>query len=185
MTMSSSKVRHYGKFRGLVVNPVDTGFKGRILATVTVGGTPLQVVAEACTPYPGFYAIPPIGAGVWIEFEEGNLDKPIWTGCWWKEGEVLAMLLPDLPPPTPATAPQTVVLSVSAAAFPAAIPMCRIKLNATTGFATMETLVPPATPALPTRVQITPAFVEVSFGIRKIMITAAGVVVNDGALIVT
>jgi hypothetical protein len=182
--MTVSAKRHYGKFRGTVVNPVDTGLKGRILASVVVGGTPIQVVAEACTPYPGFYAIPPVGAGVWIEFEEGNLDKPIWTGCWWKEGEVLAMLSPDLPPPNPATSPQTVVLSVSAAAFPAAIPVARIKLNTVTGFATMETLVPPATPAQPTRVQITPAFVEVSFGLKKILITPLGVVVNDGALIV-
>jgi hypothetical protein len=183
--MTKNRPRHYGKFRGTVVNPVDTGLKGRILVNVTVGGTPLQVVAEACTPYPGFYAIPPVGAGVWIEFEEGDIDKPIWTGCWWKEGEVLAMLSPDLPPPTPATAAQTVVFSVSAAAFPAAIPVARLKLNTVTGFATLETLVPPATPALPTRVQITPAFIEVSFGIRKIMITAAGVIVNDGALVIT
>jgi hypothetical protein len=182
--MTDKKPRHYGKYRGTVINPVDTGLKGRVLVNVTVGGTPIQAVAEACTPYPGFYAIPPIGAGVWIEFEEGDIDKPIWTGCWWKEGEVLAMLSPDLPPPTPATAPQTVVFAVSAAAFPGSIPVARLKLNTLTGFATLETLVPPATPALPTRVQITPAFVEVSFGMRKVVVTAAGVIVNDGALIV-
>lgn len=180
--MSGNK--HFGKFRGTVVNPVDVGLKGRILASVIVGGTPLQVVAEACTPYPGFYAIPPVGAGVWIEFEEGDLDKPIWTGCWWKEGEVLAMLSPDLPPPTPATAPQTVVLAVSAAAFPGAVPSARLKLNTVTGFVTLETLMPPATPALPTRVQITPAFVEVSFGMRKVVVSAVSVMVNDGALVI-
>jgi Type VI secretion system/phage-baseplate injector OB domain len=182
--MNDNRQRHYGKFRGTVVNPVDTGLKGRILVSVTVGGTPLQVVAEACTPYPGFYAIPPVGAGVWIEFEEGNIDKPIWTGCWWKEGEVLAMLSPDLPPPTPATAPQTVVFSVSAAAFPAAIPSARLKLNTVTGFVTLETLLPPATPALPTRVHITPAFVEISFGTQKIMLTPGAIMVNNGALVI-
>ena len=168
----------------MVVNPVDVGLKGRLLVNVSVGGTPLQVVAEACTPYPGFYAIPPAGSGVWIEFEEGNLDKPIWTGCWWKEGEVLAMLLPDLPPPTPATAPQTVVFSVAAAGFPGAVPVARMKLNTVTGAATIESLYPPATPALPTRVQVAPEFIEISYGIQTIRVTVAGVVVNDGALTV-
>jgi type VI secretion system (T6SS) baseplate-like injector VgrG len=182
--VNEARQRYYGKYRGTVVNPVDLGMKGRILAMVSVGGTPLQVVAEACTPYPGFYAIPPTGSGVWIEFEEGDLDKPIWTGCWWKEGEVLAMLSPDLPPATPATAPQTVVLSVSAAGFPAAIPTARLKLNTVTGIATLETLLPPATPALPTRVQITPAFIEISYGIHKIRVTPAGIILNDGALTV-
>lgn len=27
--------------------------------------------------------IPQIGAGVWIEFEQGNVDYPIWSGCWY------------------------------------------------------------------------------------------------------
>lgn len=56
----------------------------------------MPVVAEACTPFgglgSGFYAIPPVGAGVWIEFEEGNLNKPIWTGSWWPEGELAASM---------------------------------------------------------------------------------------------
>src|SRR5262249_32667661 len=101
------QARYYGKYRGTVVSPIDLGLKGRITALVTVGGIPLTVVAEACTPYAGpgcgFYAIPPAGAGVWIEFVEGDLDQPVYTGCWWREGEVLAMLSPDLPPPDPAT----------------------------------------------------------------------------------
>jgi hypothetical protein len=36
----------------------------------------------------GFFAIPPIGAGVWIEFEAGDVSRPIWTGAWWATGEV-------------------------------------------------------------------------------------------------
>jgi hypothetical protein len=87
---------YYGKYRGIVVQPVDPGVKGRITATVTIGGTPLPVVAEACIPFgglgSGIYAIPPVGAGVWIEFEEGDLNKPIWTGSWWSEGELPASL---------------------------------------------------------------------------------------------
>jgi hypothetical protein len=100
------RTRYYGKYRGLVTQPADPGMKGRITAMVTIGGTPVPVVAEACVPFgglgSGFYAVPPVGAGVWIEFEEGDLNKPIWTGSWWPEGELAATLgtvapLPALP----------------------------------------------------------------------------------------
>jgi hypothetical protein len=90
----SEDTRYYGKYRGIVTVPVDTGSKGRITALVTMGGVPATVVAEACMPFggvgSGFFAVPPSGAGVWIEFEEGDKDKPIWTGCWWSEGELPA-----------------------------------------------------------------------------------------------
>ena len=33
----------------------------------------------------GFFMIPPIGASVWIEFEHGDPDYPIWTGCFWAD----------------------------------------------------------------------------------------------------
>jgi hypothetical protein len=55
-----------------------------------------------CTPYGGdgvgFYAIPPIGANVWIEFEGGNVNFPIWAGCFWAEGETPTV---DGEPPNP------------------------------------------------------------------------------------
>jgi uncharacterized protein involved in type VI secretion and phage assembly len=48
--------------------------------------------ANPCTPYAGkdvgFYTIPPVGAKVWIEFEGGNPNFPIWSGCFWQDGEV-------------------------------------------------------------------------------------------------
>ncbi|MGI8587611.1 MAG: phage baseplate assembly protein V [Chloroflexia bacterium] len=178
--MSEQKKRYYGKYRGLVLNPVDLEFKGKVLASVTVGGLPLQVQAEACTPYAGpgvgFYAIPPLGAGVWIEFEEGDLDKPIWSGCWWNEGEVLAVLTPDIsPPPTPASAASLVVLRTQTA---------RLKLSTLTGEATLESLLPPGNPAMPTAVHVTPIMIEITFGLNTIRITPAGIMLNNTALVV-
>ena len=32
--------------------------------------------------------MPPVGAGVWIEFEAGDVSRPIWVGGWWATGEV-------------------------------------------------------------------------------------------------
>jgi hypothetical protein len=40
----------------------------------------------------GFFAIPPKGANVWVEFEGGNTDFPIWSGCFWALGD----LTPDV-----------------------------------------------------------------------------------------
>jgi hypothetical protein len=31
----------------------------------------------------GTFMLPQIGSGVWIEFEQGNPDYPIWTGGYW------------------------------------------------------------------------------------------------------
>jgi len=31
----------------------------------------------------GVYVVPQIGSGIWIEFEQGDPDYPIWTGCFW------------------------------------------------------------------------------------------------------
>ena len=35
----------------------------------------------------GMVMLPKVGSGVWIEFEAGNLDIPIWSGCWWASGQ--------------------------------------------------------------------------------------------------
>ena len=31
--------------------------------------------------------LPEVGSGVWIEFEAGQLDNPIWSGAWWASGQ--------------------------------------------------------------------------------------------------
>ena len=175
---------YYGKYRGTVLNAADLGMRGRITASVTVGGTPLQVVAEACTPYPGFYAIPPEGSGVWIEFEEGDLDKPIWTGCWWREGEIAVMLSPDMPPATPATAHKTVVFSVLPVGYPVplAIPSARLKLDTVTGDVTLESLRPPANPGTPIAIKLTAKGVDITYGKNIIRMTAISIDFNNTAL---
>jgi hypothetical protein len=60
----------------------------------------------------------------------------------------------------------------------------RLKLDTLKGTISLETLVPPATPAVPTRVQVTPAFVEISYGVHTLRLTPAGIVLNNGALVV-
>jgi uncharacterized protein involved in type VI secretion and phage assembly len=85
----------FGKYRGKVENNVDSMQLGRIQVSVPdVLGEGRMSWAMPCVPYAGsgvgFFAIPPIGANVWVEFEGGNPDHPIWSGCFWERGEVPA-----------------------------------------------------------------------------------------------
>jgi uncharacterized protein involved in type VI secretion and phage assembly len=85
--------RFYGKYRGLVHDNEDPRGAGRLRALVpeVLDDVPTGW-ALPCAPYAGpgsgLYAVPARGAGVWIEFEAGDVARPVWTGCWWAEGEV-------------------------------------------------------------------------------------------------
>jgi uncharacterized protein involved in type VI secretion and phage assembly len=86
----------FGKFRGTVADNQDPQRRGRIRALVpALFGQETTGWALPCSP-PGFFAVPVVGAGVWIEFEQGDPDLPIWTGCWWTSAaEMQPELLPD------------------------------------------------------------------------------------------
>ena len=85
----------FGKYRGKVENNIDPMQLGRIQISVpAVLGDGRMSWAMPCVPYAGnmvgFFAIPPSGANVWVEFEGGSPDYPIWSGCFWGKGEVPA-----------------------------------------------------------------------------------------------
>jgi uncharacterized protein involved in type VI secretion and phage assembly len=78
----------YGKYRGVVTDNEDPLMLGRVRARVPdVMGDEESGWAMPCAPFGGdgvgFFALPTVGAGVWIEFECGNSEYPIWSGCWW------------------------------------------------------------------------------------------------------
>jgi hypothetical protein len=83
--------KFWGKYRGTVVNNVDPEQRGRLVVSVPDVLTLVPSTwAEPCTPLAGptgppmgVYLVPPIGAGVWVEFEQGDPDYPIWVGCRW------------------------------------------------------------------------------------------------------
>jgi hypothetical protein len=80
--------KFFGKYRGLVVDNHDPMQLGRIMAEVpdVLGTTPstwaLPCVPCALSAAPGS-ALPALGAQVWIEFEQGDKDHPIWSGCFY------------------------------------------------------------------------------------------------------
>jgi Type VI secretion system/phage-baseplate injector OB domain len=83
----------YGKYRGVVTDDRDPVQLGRVRARVQdVLGDQESGWAMPAVPYAGkgvgFFLIPPVDALVWFEFEHGDPDRPIWTGCLWATGEL-------------------------------------------------------------------------------------------------
>lgn len=109
--MSPEPNRYLGKYRGTVVVNVDPMRMGRIQVQVpdVLGNTPSSW-AMPCLPVAGpqmgHYVVPPIGAGVWVEFEQGDVSYPIWTGCWYGS----AAEVPPLGPAGPPNSPNNIVL---------------------------------------------------------------------------
>ena len=84
--------RFYGKYRGFVVDNDDPKQLGRLQLRVpsVLGPNVVTGWALPCVPYggdgnQGFLCIPERDAGVWVEFEEGDLEFPIWVGTFWSE----------------------------------------------------------------------------------------------------
>lgn len=87
--------RVFGKYRGKVASNEDSQKRGRLEVTVPAIFGNQRIWALPCVPAAnpdgsGVFAMPDIGANVWVEFEAGNLDYPIWTGCFWAENTVPA-----------------------------------------------------------------------------------------------
>jgi uncharacterized protein involved in type VI secretion and phage assembly len=103
--------KYYGKYRGMVVNNVDPEQRGRIQVQVANVLPAISSWALPCLPVAGIqmgvYAVPPIGAGVWVEFEQGNIDYPIWSGGWWGSAAEVPALALAAPPALPNLVLQT------------------------------------------------------------------------------
>lgn len=161
-------MKYFGKYRGKVANNVDPLQLGRLQVEVPkVLGDSRLSWAMPCVPFAGpgvgFFALPPVGANLWVEFEEGEIDYPIWSGCFWDPGQV---------PAKPAI-PQVVTLKTIG------VTLNLMDVPGGGGF-TLE-VNPPAV-ATPLKLAFTSAGIEIRNGKNSIMLSAASVNVNDGAL---
>ena len=85
--------RYFGKYRGLVASSTpDPTLRGRVQVQVPAVLGTATVWAMPCVPYAGkdvgVHMLPPAGAGVWVEFEAGDPSYPIWSGCYWAQGDI-------------------------------------------------------------------------------------------------
>ncbi len=153
----------YGKYRGTVTDNLDPLMQGRIRVKVpSVFGDQETGWALPSSPYAGngvgFFFIPPNGSNIWVEFEEGNPDYPIWAGCFWGIGEA-----PKMP-----AIPDTKVIKTDSAT---------ITLNDLPGLGgiTIET-------SNGLKIVMDVQGIELSNGSASIKLTPVSVSVNDGAL---
>ena len=103
--MNGGSDKYYGKYRGTVINNVDPLQIGRLIVQVPdVSNLIPTTWAMPCFPMTGrqmgAYMIPQVGTGVWVEFEQGDADHPIWSGCWYgSAAEVPPLALAGIPAP--------------------------------------------------------------------------------------
>ncbi|MCL2177864.1 MAG: phage baseplate assembly protein V [Proteobacteria bacterium] len=82
--------RRYGKYRAFVVDNEDPEKRGRLCLLIpSVLGDAETGWALPCFPFGGgesygWFAVPEKDAQVWAEFEEGDINRPIWTGVFWQ-----------------------------------------------------------------------------------------------------
>jgi hypothetical protein len=157
-----------GKYRGKVEQNIDPLQIGRMQVSVpAVLGDGQLSWAMPCVPYAGssvgLFTVPPVGASVWVEFEGGDPDFPVVSGCFWAEGEV---------PATPAVAEMKVwktdAITLTLSDLPGA------------GGLTVE-VNPPAV-ATPLKIVFDSSGIEMTNGASSVKLTPASVSLNNGAL---
>jgi uncharacterized protein involved in type VI secretion and phage assembly len=104
--------KFYGKYRGMVMNNIDPMQMGRLQVQVPdVTGLAPATWAMPCMPVAGIqngmFVVPLIGSGVWVEFEQGDIDHPIWVGCFWGSATEVPALAKLTPPALSAITFQT------------------------------------------------------------------------------
>lgn len=91
--LSAVEGRLFGKYRGKVVDNNDPQHRGRLKVTCTATHR-AELWAMPCVPYAGkdrgMLFLPEVGTQVWVEFEAGNPNTPIWAGCFWNKGDLTA-----------------------------------------------------------------------------------------------
>ncbi|MCP4657392.1 MAG: phage tail protein [bacterium] len=93
LTQVAEEVRrkYYGKYRGFVADNADPEQRARLrLRVPSVLGDAVTGWALPCLPFggladQGLFVVPEVGSQVWVEFEEGELSQPIWTGTFWQQ----------------------------------------------------------------------------------------------------
>ena len=101
--------RFFGKYRGSVAESLDPMRQGRLIVLVPdVFGDLPSNWAMPCVPLAGpkmgtSFVPPPKGSNVWVEFEQGNPQKPIWVGCFWDTPETLGKMALEAAAGTPPT----------------------------------------------------------------------------------
>jgi hypothetical protein len=173
----------FGKYRGTVAANLDPLNLGRTQVVVPAVAPQRPMWAMPCVPYAGpgvgFFAIPPVGANVWVEFEGGEVERPIWSGCFWDTGQVpvkpalaeIKMLRTDgttvMISDLPGGGGVTIEVGPPAVAMRYKIVISAEGIQLTSG---------------PCAFKLTPGVAELALGASSVKILPATVSINNGAL---
>lgn len=168
-----------GKYRATVIQNIDPEQRGRLMLMIPdVFGPIPSTWAEPCVPLAGptgppmgVYMVPPIGAGVWAEFERGDPNYPLWVGCRWGAPSDIPPLVKLGLPVSPSIVMQTLAQhSVSISDSPPTPASGGIMLKSTTG----------------AMIVVNDSGIYISNG-KGAMISLVGptVMINNGALAIT
>jgi hypothetical protein len=161
----------FGKYRGTVTANADPLRLARVqVSCPAVLGDGRMSWALPCVPYAGpgvgLVAVPPVGAAIWVEFEAGDPDSPIWSGCFWSTGQL----------PASAGLPTTKVFRTDG------VQIVADDLPGSGGL-TIEVSPPVVPTAL--RLSLSAKGIELTAGTSSVALTPTSVSVNNGALEVT
>lgn len=160
--------KYYGKYRGKVATNTDPLMQGRLQVTVpSVLGDGQLSWAMPCVPFAGaglgFYFIPAVDANVWVEFEGGDPDYPIWSGCFWATGEL----------PSDAVLPSTRLIKTDGIS---------LLIDDLPGGGSFTIEVGPPTVSMAMKLVFDASGIELTNGIAKIKLSGPNISLNDGAL---
>lgn len=90
----------YSSYYGIVVDNKDPQKQGRIKVKVPqITGSQVINIWALPKSYAGtdsgFFAVPEIGDGVWVEFELGNPRFPVYSGGWWSKPDGQESEIPE------------------------------------------------------------------------------------------
>jgi hypothetical protein len=191
--------QYFGKYQGTVVNNVDPYQEGRLIVNVPdVHGMLPGSWALPCVPLTdigmGTFMRPRIGANVWVEFEQGDPQKPIWVGGFWGTGETppMAKAANAVPPVNAVMTMESLTSGISVCDVPIpAVPMPATVMLRAGGYtatiamtpAGVTTTAPIVTVIASTAVSVTAPTVTVNSPV--VTVNGAAVTVNATAATVT
>ena len=174
MRIERAGQRCYGKHRGTVISNEDPLRLGRVKVIVpNIILDDQHSLALPALPYAGdgvgLYLVPPVGAFVWVEFEHGDPDYPIWTGCFWLSRSAV---------PTEASEPNIKLLKTDT---------CTVTINDKVGSISIEMPKKDTKSDIKAKIEIN-AEGEIVISTENgasVKLTGSSVLINEGALEVT